>query len=111
MKIRLIFLAALVLLSRSLASAASLPASAQAKVNEQFKIITGWAAESVIVDAVRTHNASVPADQAALTQDKWRALIVLDPLVRNFAKNPVGQFLKTKKTTSSRRPSSPIPPA
>ncbi len=100
MKIRLIFLAALVLLSRSLASAASLPASAQAKVDEQFKIITGWAAESVIVDAVRAHNASVPADQAALTQDKWRALIVLDPLVRSFAKNPVGQFLKTKKDDS-----------
>ena len=97
MKIRLIFLAAFVLLSRSLASAASLPASAQAKVDEQFKIITGWAAESVIVDAVRAHNVSVPADQAGLTQDKWRALIVLDPLVRSFAKNPVGQFLKTKK--------------
>ena len=97
MKIRPVFLAALLLLSRSLAPAASLPAAAQARVDEQFKIITGWAADPVIVDAVRAHNASVPADQATLTQDKWRALIVLDPLVRSFTKNPVGQFLKSKK--------------
>ena len=39
----------------------------------------------------------MPADHAALTQDKWRALIVLDPIVRGFTKNPVGQFLKSKK--------------
>ena len=97
MKIRLVFLATLVFLSRSLATAASLPSAAQTKVDEQFKIIAGWAADPVIVDAVRAHNASVPADQAALTQDKWRALIVLDPLVRSFTKNPVGQFLKSKK--------------
>jgi hypothetical protein len=97
MKTRLLLLSASLLLGSSFASAQSLPAATQAKVDEQIKIIAGWAADPVILEAVRAHNASVPADQAALTQEKWRSLTVLDPLVRGFAKNPVGQFLKTKK--------------
>jgi len=42
----------------------------------------------VIVDAVKAHNAAVPPDHAKLNQDAWRALTVLDPLVRSFAKTP-----------------------
>ena len=68
-------------------------ANGPAKVSE----VTAWAADPVIVDAVRAHNAPLPADLAALNQDKWRALTVLDPIVRGFTKNPVGQFLKAKK--------------
>lgn len=78
--------------------AQTLDAAVQAKVDEQIKVIVTWAAEPVIVDAVKAHNASVPPEHAALNQDKWRALTVLDPIVRGFTKNPVGQFLKTKKS-------------
>lgn len=39
----------------------------------------------------------MPPEQAALNQEKWKALTVLDPLVRGFAKNPAGVFLKRKK--------------
>ena len=81
----------------TLASAQTLPPAAQAKLDEEIKVIAGWAADPVIVDAVKAHNAAVPADQAALTQDQWRALTILDPLVRSFAKNAAGQFLKAKK--------------
>ena len=88
----------LVLASRTVLHAQGLEAATQAKIDEQIKVIATWAAEPVIVDAVKAHNASVPADQAALTQDKWRALTVLDPLVRGFSKNPAGQFLKGKKS-------------
>jgi len=33
-----------------------------------------------------------------MTQDKWKALSVLDPFVRAFAKNEAGEFLKTNKS-------------
>jgi len=93
----LLFTAALFAL-RTLASAQGLDAALQAKIDEQIKTIATWAADPVIVDAVKAHNASLPADQAALTQDKWRGLTVLDPLVRGFTKNAAGQFLKGKKS-------------
>lgn len=53
---------------------------------------------AAIVNAVKAHNANLPADQAAMTQDKWKALSVLDPFVRAFAKNEAGEFLKTNKS-------------
>lgn len=81
-----------------LARAQDLDAATQAKVDAQVKDIVTWAADPVIVDAVRAQNAATPAEYSALNQDKWRALTVLDPLVRGFTKNAVGQFLKSKKT-------------
>ena len=98
MKTRILLAAAVLSLGLSIASAESLAPAVQAKVDEQIKVVAGWAADPIIVDAVRAHNAAVPADQSALTQEKWKTLTVLDPLVRSFAKNPVGQFLKSKKS-------------
>jgi hypothetical protein len=70
----------------------------QARIDVQLKEIVAWAAEPAIVAAVRAHNTQLPADQAALNQDKWRALTVLDPTVRAFTKNPAALLLKAKKT-------------
>jgi len=98
MNLRSLFLAATFVLSSTLALADGLDPAVQAKVDAQIKIFATWAADPVVVDAVKAHNASVPPEQAALTQDKWRALTVLDPLVRTFAKSTAGQFLKAKKT-------------
>lgn len=70
----------------------------QAKIDARIAEIKVWAADPVVIEAVKAHNAAVPADQAALNQDKWRALTVLDPLVRGFTKNAAGQFLKSKKS-------------
>jgi hypothetical protein len=80
------------------ALAQAVSAAVQPKIDAQIKEIATWAAEPALVAAVRAHNASVPADHAALNQDKWRTLTVLDPLVRSFSKNEVGVFLKTKKS-------------
>ena len=96
MKTRLLLIAAL-MLGRTLATAEDLSPAIQAKIDAKIAAITTWAADPIIVEAVRAHNAAVPAEQAALTQDKWRSLTVLDPLVRGFSKNPAGQFLKGKK--------------
>jgi len=69
----------------------------QSKVDAQVKIIQGWASDAVLASAVKAQNASLPADYAAMTQDKWKDLTKLDPFVRSFDKNTVGQFLKEKK--------------
>jgi len=98
MKFRLPVLIALSLsLCFAVSARAAIPAATQTKIDERIQAITGWAADPLIVEAVRAHNAAVPAEQAALTQDKWRAITVLDPIVRGFTRNEVGQFLKSKK--------------
>ena len=69
----------------------------QSKVDAQIKIIQSWAADPVIVKAVKAHNASPAAEVAAMTQDKWKSLTVIDPFVRSFSKNEAGTLLKGKK--------------
>lgn len=91
-------LGTLILGSALTAFGQSISPAQQSKIDVQIKEITAWAAEPVIVTAVRNHNTSPPAEHAALTQEKWRALTVLDPLVRSFSKNEVGTFLKSKKS-------------
>jgi len=78
--------------------AADAPDSAvQAKIDSKLKEVMGWAAEPAIVNAVKAHNSSVPADQAALTQDAWKGFSVMNPIVRGFTKNEAAVFLKSKK--------------
>jgi len=78
--------------------AADLEPALQAKVDAQVAIIKTWASDPAIVNAVKAQNASLPADYAAMTQEKWKALPVVDPFVRTFNKNEAGTFLKGKKT-------------
>ena len=98
MKLRLVLLFALLFAFRGLAAADGLDPAIQAKVDAQVKAIATWAADPILVEAVKAHNASVPADQLAMNQEKWKALSVIDPFVRAFSKNAAGQFLKAKKT-------------
>jgi len=77
--------------------AADLDAAVQAKVDAKLADIKTWAADPVLVAAVAAHNAQLPADQAAMTQEKWKALSLLDPFIRGFAKNEAGAILKAKK--------------
>lgn len=76
---------------------AELDPATQTKLQAKFAEIKTWAADPVLVGAVAAQNASLPADLAAMTQEKWKALTVLDPFVRSFSKNPAGLFLKSKK--------------
>lgn len=80
-----------------LSQAAPLDAPLQAKVDAQIKLIESWAADSAVVDAVKAHNAGPSGDAAAMTQDKWKSLTVLDPFVRSFSKNPVAELIKSRK--------------
>lgn len=78
-------------------SAAELDPAVQAKVDAKVSTIKEWAADPVLVAAVVAHNAQLPADCAAVTQEKWKALSLLDPFVRSFSKNEAGLMLKAKK--------------
>ncbi len=77
--------------------AGPLDATAQAKVDAKLKEIVAWAADPIVVEAVRAHNVPLPPELAALTQEKWAALNSADPIVRSFTRNAVGQFLRSKK--------------
>jgi hypothetical protein len=78
--------------------AEALDPALQAKVDAQIKQIQALAADPVIVNAVKAQNASLPADYAAMTQDKWKSVTIMDPFVRSFTKNEAGQFLKSRKS-------------
>lgn len=78
--------------------AAPLDADVQKKVDAMVGTVKQWAADPIIVNAVKARNANPPAEVKSMTQDKWKAASVLDPSVRGFTKNAVGTFLKSKKT-------------
>jgi len=100
MNLRLLFVLAAALSATFTATlhSQSLSPATQSKIDGQIREIATWAADPAVLEAVRAHNAAVPPEQTALNQDKWRALTVLDPVVRGFTKNAAAQFLKTRKT-------------
>ena len=87
------------LLTASIASlqAAALAPELQAKVDARIKTIQAWAKDPAIVGAVKAQNAALTPELAAMTQDKWKAASVLDPVVRALTKNAVAEFLKKNK--------------
>lgn len=70
----------------------------QSKVDAAIAEVKTWAADPAVVAAVVASNAQMPAEHVALTQEKWKALSLLDPLVRSFTKNDAAAALKAKKT-------------
>ncbi len=82
----------------SIASGQTLPADVQAKVNAKAKELQTWSVDPQIVAAVKAHNSSPSPEVKAMTNDKWKTLTILDPFVRSFSKNPLGLYLKSKKT-------------
>lgn len=95
--VKTLLTAALLGAGTHLTLAAGLEPAVQTKVDAMKKQAETWAADPVIVNAVKAYNAAPPADSAAMTQEKWKTLPILDPFVRSFSKNPAGEFLKSKK--------------
>jgi hypothetical protein len=101
MKIKLFFglvIVGLAGLTVSAFGAEALDVALQAKIDARLKDVQVWAADPVIVNAVKAQNASLPPELAAMTQEKWKDLSKLDPFVRAFDKNEAAAFLKSKKT-------------
>ena len=78
--------------------AGELGADCQARITAKLAQLQTWAADSVIVKAVKARNENRPAELATLDQDKWKALSILDPLVRGFTRNDAAAVLKTRKS-------------
>jgi hypothetical protein len=91
-------LLSLVGLTSPVAGADAVDSAMQAKIDAQLKQFQAWASDPVMVKAIKAQNATLPPEYAAMTQDKWKESTVLDPFIRSFTKNEVGQFLKSKKT-------------
>lgn len=88
---------AFVTLFSQVARAEKPDAKVQAAIDAKVKAVQAWASDPAIIAAVKEQNATLPADYAAMTQDKWKGLTVMDPFVRSFTKNAAGTFLKGKK--------------
>ena len=74
-----------------------MPAEVKANLDKKIKQLQSLSTDAVIVAAVKAHNSNLPAEDKAMTNEKWSKLTVLDPYVRSFSKNPLGVYLKTKK--------------
>ncbi|HLP03554.1 MAG TPA: hypothetical protein VK163_16115 [Opitutaceae bacterium] len=77
---------------------AQVDSALQAKIDHEIEAAKVLAADPAIVAAVQAHNAAPSGDAAAMTQEKWKTLTLLDPFVRGFSKNPAGEALKAKKS-------------
>jgi len=96
-----VFAAAVALMySLTFCFAAGLTPEQQAKVDARVKPIQEWGADAKIVEAVKAYNASPSAEAAAMTNEKWKGLTILDPFVSSLAKNDLATYLKTKKDDS-----------
>lgn len=72
-------------------------ADAAAKAAAKAKALAWMSTDPQVVAAVRQHNASPSAEAKAMTQEKWKALPVLDPFVRGLSKNALAEHLKGKR--------------
>jgi hypothetical protein len=79
------------------AMAQSLAPALKTKVDSKLQQLRQWSTDPVIVSAVRNANANPPAEGKGMTDEQWAKLTILDPVVRSFARNPLAQYLKSKK--------------
>ena len=78
------------------ADAAAVKAKAEAKARQLSWLST----DPQVIAAVKAHNVSQDAAVKAMTQEKWKALPVLDPFVRGLSKNALAEYLKGKRDDS-----------
>lgn len=98
MKSHSVLLCGLLCMFGALSNLLALEPAVQAKVDEQVALARELAALPAIVQAVKAQNQALPADLAAMSQDKWKVAGVLDPVVRGLTKNPAAEAIKAKKS-------------
>src|SRR5262249_9293746 len=78
----------------TLASSFEITPAVQAELDTQTKGLGAWAADRVVVGAVKEQNARGPI--AGMDNGKWKTVRRSDPIVQGLAGNPAGQFLRKK---------------
>lgn len=90
-----ILMAAALAVAAGTLAAQPLSPELKAKVDAKAQELKSWSTDAAFVSAVKAHNAN---PDAAMTNEKWKALSLLDPAVRSYTKNPLGLALKARKT-------------
>jgi hypothetical protein len=80
-------------------SAAAAPVVRQADLSAQQKTVAGWAADPVIIAAVKAQNAKGPLP--GMTNASWKALPATSPDVQAFMTNPAGMLLARQVKASN----------
>jgi hypothetical protein len=93
-RVSLALLAALLAGSVATASFAANPRDAAAS---RARALAWMSTDATVVSAVREANHAPSAEARAMTQDKWKALQVLDPFVRGLSKTPLAMYLKDRR--------------
>jgi len=93
-------LVAAVMACSSLGLSQNLPPEIKAKAEAKITELKAWGSDPQVVNAVLAYNASSPSEAQGMTNEKWKGLSVLDPAVRSFSKNPLAEYLKSKKDES-----------
>jgi hypothetical protein len=78
----------------ALAQNFEITSSVQAELEKQKQVVAGWAADPVIVNAVKEQNAKGPIP--GMDNPTWKTTRRSDPAVKAFQANPAGQFLRAK---------------
>ena len=71
--------------------------SAEDRIKSMIKRTQSWAADPVIIEAVKAHNQKLTDEEASMTQENWRGLTVTDSIIRGYMNNPAALFLKANK--------------
>jgi hypothetical protein len=66
----------------------------QAEIDRQKQVVAGWAADPVVVAAVKAQNGKGPISD--MDNAKWKSTRRSDPTVKAFQSSPAGQYLKGK---------------
>jgi len=83
----------------ALASSFEITPAVNAELEKQSKSLATWAADPVVVAAVKEQNAKGPI--AGMDNGKWKTVRRSDPMVQGLAGNAAGQFLRKKIESSS----------
>lgn len=84
----------------SLSAAPTLTEAQKAKVSQTLDALKSLGTDPQVVQAVKDANANPPAAYKNMTQDTWKGLSILSAEIKFFTKNPLVDYLKTKKTAS-----------
>jgi len=78
----------------ALASSFEITPAVQAELDRQKKALAVWAADPIIVAAVKDENSKGPI--AGMDNAKWKSIRRSDPVVQGLIKNAAGEFLRKK---------------
>ena len=77
--------------------AAEIPADISSAIDKAMPALKAIAMDQKTVAALKQSNVTPAPEAAAMTNDKWKALSILSPEVKAFAKNDLAQYFNKNK--------------